>query len=447
MSKSNKTQFNTKIVIWIGLAFFTAEISWALYNAYVPDLLRSYVPDPKSGALILQLGIVGLLMALDNMVGVILQPITGNLSDKTRTRFGRRTPYLIIGIPLAAFFFALIPFEINFFTLILWMFLFSVSMGLYRAPAVSLMPDFVRPVNRSKGNAIINVFGGVGAAIGYAMNFLTKAITPQGSFIIVSVLMLVGLLVLLLKVKEDESYSYQLILELEEGGKELEEEEKPGLISSLKYIIKEKDKSTLLICLAIFCWFVAYQGIVALLTIFGMDILNLDRSTAGFLGFFVAGSLIVFAYPLSTLAPKIGRRLCIKIGLVIMISALIAGSFLLFLGGITATIAIIIVLIIGGFAWALINVNSIVIVWELAPSKEKMGVYTGVYYLFAYMAAIFGPFILGSLTDLTSPPGQPWTMLLNAAVFFGIALVLMFGVKRGEAELTDEMRLEAQKAM
>mgnify|MGYP006278945145 CR=1 FL=1 len=446
MSESSKTKFNTTLVIWIGLAFFTTEISWALYNARVPKLLANYLTDIESGAIILQLGIIGILMALDNMIGVILQPITGNLSDKTRTKFGRRTPYMIIGIPLAAFFFALIPFETSFLSLFLWMFFFGIAMGFYRAPAVSLMPDFVRPINRSKGNAIINIFGGVGAAIGYLMSLIAGLITLQGSFIVVSVLMVLSLVVLLLKVNEKESYTYQIILEMEEG-EELSEEEKPGLISSLKYIIKEKDKSTLFICFAIFFWFVAYQGIVALLTIFGTEVLGLGENFAGFLGFFVAGSVIIFAYPLSTLAPKIGRRMCIKIGLIVLIVSLIAGTFILFIGGIIAIIGILIVLILGGFGWAFVNVNSIVIVWELAPSKEKIGVYTGVYYFFAYMAAIFGPFILGSITDLTSPPGLPWTMLLIAAVFFTVSLVLMFGVKRGEAELTDEMRLEAQKAI
>ncbi|TXT53336.1 MAG: MFS transporter [Promethearchaeota archaeon] len=180
---------------------------------------------------------------------------------------------------------------------------------------------------------------------------------------------------------------------------------------------------------------------MALLTIFGTDVLNLDENFAGFLGFFVAGSVIISAYPLSSLAPKIGRRTCIKIGLNLLIVGLVFGTFILFIGGLIALIGIIIILILGEIGWALVNVNSIVIVWELAPSKEKIGAYTGVYYLFGFMAAIFGPFILGTITDLVSP-NIPWSLLLNAAIFFAIALTLMFGGKRGEAELTDEMKLE-----
>jgi len=444
MSEESQSKFNVKLVIFIGFAFFTAEVAWALYNARVPLLLTQYVPEYTSGALILQLGIIGLLMALDNMLGVILQPITGTLSDKTRSKYGRRMPFLLIGVPVAAVFFALIPWETSFLTLFIWMFFFGLAMGFYRAPAVSLMPDFVVPVNRSKGNAIINIFGGIGAAIGYVMTLLAGIITLQGSFAVVSILMVLALGVLFWKVKEKESYSYKKILEFE-GGKDekFKEEKEPGLIASLRYILKEKDKSTLAILFAIFFWFVAYQGMVALLSIFGVEVLGQPENIASFLPFFIAGALIITAYPLSKLANKIGRRLCIKIGLSVLIISLFIGIF--FSLSINL-IGIIIILATSGAGWALVNVNSIVIVWELAPSKERIGTYTGVYYFFSFMAAIFGPFIMGSLTDLMTP-GYPISLLINAIIFFGISLVLMFFVKRGEAELTEEMRLEAQKAM
>ena len=94
------TKLNAKQTLLIGLAFFSSEIAWALYNAQVPLLLENYLPS---------LFMVGLLMALDNIIGVILQPIMGSLSDSTRTKYGRRMPFLLIGIPLGALFFALIP--------------------------------------------------------------------------------------------------------------------------------------------------------------------------------------------------------------------------------------------------------------------------------------------------------------------------------------------------
>lgn len=435
MSETKKAvKFNAGHTFIIGLAFFSSEIAWALYNAQIPLLLESYVG---------LLGFVGFWMALDNILGVIIQPIMGSISDNTRTKFGRRMPYLIIGIPLGALFFSLIPTQTSFLMLIFWMFLFGLSMGFYRAQAVSIMPDFVRPVNRSKGNAIINFMGGIGVAFGYGFSLLLSVLGLQILFLIISFIMVGALIVVLLLIKEKDSYSYQLILEMEEkeGKKIKEKKTTPGLIESIKDILSEKDKSTLFILLAIFFWFIGYQGIVALITIYGVNVLGYEPGLAGFLPFLVTVPLLISIYPLAILATKIGRRKAIKIGIIMWISMLIVAFFL---GLFQASLLIMAFpLVFLGLGWALINTNSIVIVWELAPSEKKIGTYTGLYYFFSYMAAILGPMIVGGLTDLL---GQP-SLLLNGAFFFIIAFIMMLFVKRGEAELTEEEKLAKKKAI
>ncbi len=438
MSEST-SKFNVKQTFLIGLAFFSSEIAWALYNAQVPLLLDAYIPS---------LFMIGLLMALDNIIGVILQPIMGSLSDKTRSKFGRRIPYLLIGIPLGALFFALIPTETSLLILFMWMLLFGISMGFYRAQAVSIMPDFVRPVHRSKGNGIINLMGGIGVTIGYGLSYVVDAFSSvrvgrQVTFIIVSIIMILALMILVWKIKEKDSYNYQELLKLEaEEGKKIKFDKKtPGLIESIKDILSEEDKSTLFILLAIFFWFIGYQGIVALVSIYGVDVLGYSEGLAGFLPFFVSVPLLITIYPLSILATKIGRRKAIKIGIIIWFAMLVIGFFL---GLGKASLGIMAIpLALLGPGWALINVNSIVIVWELAPTERKIGTYTGLYYFFSFLAAILGPMIVGGLTDLFSAP----SLLLNGAFFFILAFIMMLFVKRGEVELTKEEKLAKQKAI
>ena len=193
--------------------------------------------------------------------------------------------------------------------------------------------------------------------------------------------------------------------------------------------------------LAIFFWFIGYQGIVALVSIYGVDVLGYPEGLAGFLPFFVSVPLIITIYPLSVVSTKIGRRKAIKIGILIWIAMLVIGFFLGLTQPSLAIMAIILAFL--GPGWALINVNSIVIVWELAPSERKIGTYTGLYYFFSFLAAIIGPMIVGGLTDLFSPP----SLLLNGAIFFIFAFIMMLFVKRGEAELTEEEKLAKQKAI
>jgi maltose/moltooligosaccharide transporter len=430
----SETKFRAGHTFIIGLAFFSSEIAWSLYNAQVPLLLRDYLSS---------FFLIGFLMALDNIIGVIIQPIMGSISDSTRTKLGRRMPYLIIGIPLGAIFFSLIPTQTSLVELIIFMFLFGLSMGFYRSQAVSLMPDFVRPVNRSKGNAIINLMGGFGVAIGYGMSLFLETLGLQLLFVIVSIIMVLALLVLLWRIREKESYSYKLILELEadEAEKVKRKASKPSLIESIRDIAAEEDKSTIFILLAIFCWFIGYQGIVALISIYGVQVLGYSEGLAGFLPFLVTVPLLISIYPLSYVPGKIGRRNTIKIGVIIWIAMLVLGFFF---GLVQAPLLIMAIpLAFLGLGWAMINTNSIVIVWELAPTEEKIGTYTGLYYFSSYLAAILGPMIVGGLTDLFGIP----SLLLNGAIFFILALIMMFLVKRGEVELTEEEKIARQKAI
>lgn len=439
-SKS-KEKFDIKHTFLIGLAFFTTGISWSLYNTRVSQQLDDYFAGFVLAGLI-----VGILMALDNLIGVIIQPIMGTVSDNTRSKYGRRMPYIIIGVICSAIFFALIPTGFlptgSLPILLIWMFLFGISMGFYRSQAVSLMPDFVKPQHRSKANAIINIMGGIGAIVAYTMGYLSGVLGLQMIFIIASIIMVVALVVLVLTVKEKDAYSYKLLLEAEsKEGKVKEKKEKVGLIKSFKDILNEEDKSTLFILLAIFAWFIGYQGLEAFFSIYAATgpngILNQTDAFAAFMFNFVAIPFILAALPLALLASRIGRKKCIQIGLIIMILSMLIGFLFQ-----TLTVTMII-LVLFGIGWAFVNVNSIVIVWELAPSIKKIGTYTGLYYFFSVLAAVIGPGIVGGLRDLFGPG----SLLLVGLLFFVIAFIFIYFVKRGEVELTDEEKLARKKAI
>jgi Na+/melibiose symporter-like transporter len=290
--------------------------------------------------------------------------------------------------------------------------------------------------------------GGLGVTIGYGMSYLIDVFSSvhvgrQVTFIIVSIIMIFAVIVLFWKVKEREAYSYKLLLEAEEkeGAKVKEEKKKPGLIESINDILSEEDKSTLSILFAVFFWYIGYQGILALISIYGVDVLGYSEGLAGFIPFFVSVPLIITVYPLGIVSTKIGRRKAIKIGILIWIGMLIVTFFLSLMSVGLAIIAI--PLAILGPGWALINVNSIVIVWELAPNEQKIGTYTGLYYFFSFLAAILGPMIIGGLTDLFTQ----YSLLLNGAFFFIIAFIMMVFVKRGEAELTEQEKIAKEKAI
>ena len=423
-------KLDIKLTFLIGFAFFCTSISWSLYNAQVPISLLAYISS---------IAIVGLIMGLDNLVGVFVQPVMGNVSDNTRTKWGRRMPYIMIGIPVSAIFFALIAFETSLWSLLFFMFCFIVAMSFYRSQTVALMPDFIQPQHRSKANSIINMMSAISLVAASIISLLLVDISLQLAFITVSVIMIIGLIVLILTVKEKNAYSYIMLVKTEEeaGQKIKEQREKVGLGSSFKDVLEEKDKSTITMLFAIFFISVGWAALNALLSAYGIIVLGLTRGQAGGLMLYGAITFLVFAFPLAVLAEKYGRRLFIKIGLALFITCLVIGFFIRDI----LIISIIIALI--GVAYACIIVNTIVIIWGLAPSEKKIGTYTGMYYLFTYSAEIFGPGLVGLLTDITG-----WEFFfINGAVFLIVAFLLMFFVKREEAELTEEQKLAKKKAL
>lgn len=423
-------KLDIKLTFLIGFAFFCTSISWNLYNAQVPISLLTYISS---------IAIVGLIMGLDNLVGVFVQPVMGNVSDNTRTKWGRRMPYIMIGIPVSALFFALIAFETSLFSLLFFMFCFIIAMSFYRSQTVALMPDFIQPQHRSKANSIINMMSAISLVGASLVSLFLVDISLQLAYITVSIIMIIGLIVLVLTVKEKNAYSYILLLKMEEdaGVKLKEQREKVGLVSSFKDVLEEKDKSTITMLFAIFFITVGWAALSALLSAYGIIVLGLTRGQAGGLMLYGAITFLIFAFPLAVLAEKYGRRLFIKIGLAIFVTCLILGFFT------REVIIIYIIIALIGIAYACIIVNTIVIIWGLAPSEKKIGTYTGMYYIFTFSAEIFGPGLVGLLTDLTG-----WDyFFLNGALFLIIALFLMFFVKREEAELTEEQKLAKKKAL
>jgi MFS family permease len=225
-------------------------------------------------------------------------------------------------------------------------------------------------------------------------------------------------------------------METESGQKIKQTKEKVKLGDSFREVMAEKDKSTIFMLFAIFFIAVGWAALNALLSSYGVIVLGLTRGQAGGLIIYGAVTFLITAYPLAVLAEKYGRRLLIKIGLVVFSCCLTIGFFFQSVLVLSIMIAII------GIAYACVIVNTVVIIWGLTPSEKKIGTYTGLYYVFMFSAEIFGPGLVGLLTDITG-----WKyFLLNATVFLIIALVFMFFVKREEAELTEEEKLAKQKA-
>lgn len=203
----------------LGFGFFGISLIWSVYNSYVPIFLREYN---------LPLSLVGLVMTFDNIAGVTIQPYVGFLSDRTRTRFGRRMPYLMVGAPIAALFFALIPvlhLSVPVFGLLMaTIIIMNVAMAVFRTPTVALMPDIIPSPLRSKANGIINLMGGLGTTLAFLGGACLYRADRGLPFYLGAILMLAAVAIVVLVIREPREY-------------EEDAERQAGVVSTIREIL------------------------------------------------------------------------------------------------------------------------------------------------------------------------------------------------------------------
>lgn len=401
----------------LGFGFFGVSVIWSVYNAYVPIFLQ----DRFS----LAAGFIGMFMTLDNIAALFIQPSVGSWSDNLRTRIGRRLPFILIGAPIAAAAFVLLPAAKSLFLFFLAAVMLLLSMAVWRTPVVALMPDITPSEHRSVANGIINLMGGLGAIIAFIGGAKLYDMNPEYPFLLGAGLTVIAALLVFIFIREPKVYPKN-------------EEEKPDLWKAVKELFTAKEKSPLLMLLAILFWFIAYAGIEALFTLYSVNYLKLEVSDGSRLLGQLSLLFVLFALPAGYIGKAFGRRRTIMLGIIFM-AACVSLLFLLPAGTLThvltklpvlGTVPVIgIILMVVGIAWALININSLPMVVDMTDDLH-IGTFTGLYYLFSTLAAIIGPTMYGWIIDFSG--GQYNLVMLVSPLFLIFALICMAFVKRGE---------------
>jgi len=410
----------------LGFGFFGVSVLWPLYNSYVPIFLKNF--DLSSFA-------VGSIMTIDNIFAIFMLPIIGALSDQTRTRFGRRMPYIMIGSPLAAIMFVLIPFLKDFNSLLLLMtviIFMNFFMALFRSPVVALMPDITPSKYRSQANGIINFMGGLGALLAYFAGKPLYDANPVYPFIAGAALMLIGNIVLFVFVKEPKEYT---ISEDHVSVGSVFRKGSSDLIKNLKDVFLAKEKSLLFILLSILFWFIGFNAIETFFTTYVKYHVGIAESTGAFILGIFSLTFMIFSIPAGIIGSKMGRKKTIFSGIIIVFLMAVA---IFYFGNTDMNIQsnkdffikiMYIIFPIGGIGWALINVNSLPMVVDMTTT-EKSGGYTGLYYFFSMAANIFAPPLAGFFMDKKGYNA----LLVFSVVFFLLAFFTMMFVRKGEAK-------------
>ncbi len=228
--------------LWnLSFGFFGVQIAYALQSANISRIFRTLGADPHS---------LSFFWILPPLMGILVQPIIGTLSDKTWTRWGRRIPYLFIGATVAVAVMCLLPNSGSLhlavsgaliFGLIALM-LLDTSINMAMQPFKMLVGDMVNEEQKAKAYSIQSFLCNAGSVVGFLFPFVltwigVKNVAEEGvipdsviwSFYLGAAILIACVIYTTLKVKEWPPQEY-----LEYNPVAQEKEESANWITLLK---------------------------------------------------------------------------------------------------------------------------------------------------------------------------------------------------------------------
>ena len=405
---------------------------WQMYDNVIPLILTNTFNMNKT--------LSGGIMAVDNVLALFLLPLFGKISDGCKNKLGRRTPFILIGTALAVVFMLILPIidnsyyanpaqgKITFFVVVLGMLL--ISMGLYRSPAVALMPDVTPKPLRSQANAVINMMGALGGIIYLIITTFMYSQAKVGGlahvnymplFAIVAIIMVACVGLMFLTIREPKLAAENQAYEAAHPEEDIASSE-----GSKTKLPKPVRRSLIFLLLSIFLWFFGYNAVTTWFTTYASNMWGMVLGSASLC--LTIGSLgaIVAYFPIGMLASKIGRKKTILGGIILLASCFLFSFIWTILGG-GFSVVLYVVFALVGIAWAAINVNSLPMVVEMCHSSD-VGKFTGYYYTFSMAAQSLTPVVSGAIMQRFGY--KP--LFIYSAIAVALAFLTMSMVKHGD---------------
>ena len=433
-------KLNTKRTVLVGFAFLSICAFWQMYDNLVPKILTETFGIGES--------IAGMIMASDNILALFLLPLFGGLSDKCRSRMGRRRPFILFGTLAAVALMMVLPLLTDSYhaqpemwkliAFVVSLGLLLVAMGTYRSPAVALMPDVTPKPLRSKANAIINLMGAVGGIIYLVISSVLYTSAPGiymsylPLFVIVGAIMLLALAIVMFCVNEPKLVEEQKRYEEAHPEDNLVESTESGDV-----LPADVKKSLSFLLASIALWFIGYNGVTTWFSVYAQNSWGMTLGQANTCLTIATAGAIVSYIPVGNIASKVGRRKTICFGTLLLSGSFFAAfGYTLVSNSFSPILYVLFVLV--GLAWASINVNSLPMVVEMCKGSE-VGKFTGLYYTFSMSAQIMTPVVAGWLLENVSYR----TLFPYAGIFVFASFITMLFVRHGDNKVEAKKGLDA----
>jgi Na+/melibiose symporter-like transporter len=344
--------------------------------------------------------------------GIFVSPTTGFLSDRIRHRLGRRRPLMILGLPfvvLLIMFTQYLP-SVTLMCLV-WPFVYFFHLAIER-PYSALIPDLISPDKRATANGVAQFMGGGGNLLYFIIGAYVWANSQEATFYLVAVVYAVGVLMVLLGIRERPSH--------------LDEVKTNGSGGFFSYV-KELGKHEALVnySLASLFWQIGLNAVMPWLTSFGTKEMGMSVQASFMILAMSVGILIIFAVPVGMLADRMGRTRLTSFGLLLFI---IINAAVLFVHSIPLMFVL---MAIVSFGFCILMVVPFAILVSLIP-EDRMAELIGVATIPVYVSIFIGPLLSGLLIDVF---GSYRPIFALAAASHALGFILLQRVKETKAPM------------
>jgi MFS family permease len=372
---------------------------WPLFNQFVPLFLQAGNPlweeelrragreVPSVIGFGLSPALAFFIMTWDNLLNLFVQPWAGMKSDETWTRFGRRKPWIMLGVPVAALGFVLIPLAPTVLAILLSIFITNLGMALFRAPTAAWLGDLFPQEQQSKVRGFVAAIVMIGSVLVLVVgSVLFERVGRAAPFILSSVLLIATSTVALVGVRETPP---------EASAEAARQKEKPdtGTIYRFHAVFRSlwqtEGHSGIWLVGGILLSFMMIESLTVGISSFAVFTLGLSPGEAARYGALMALSIALSAIPSGLVGTRIGQARSMRIGL--MGGFLTAGAGTFF---IRTSLSFALTLILLGFFVSLVIVNDLPLLLQLAD-QQWIGANTGIYFVATQSAAVLGPNLAG----------------------------------------------------
>ena len=388
----------------LGLGGLFAGVTGPLLSTFIPPLVRDAVGDHRAT--------IGAIMAIDNVLLLLLVPLTGPASDRASARGRGRLPLVLAGFVLSSLGMALLPFSSAFGLTVLVgaIVVLHTGINIQRAPFQALVADLVPSRHRSFATSSITFQMCVGAIaflmLGRALGMRPAFLIASGSVLVIAAAFSLGLR----EPKVSESLSAEVTFR--------------SLADAAWSAVRGAVPGLRPIFVAVLLLQLTFQSFTTWYALHATERFGVrpEDVTIGFIAWAIGG--VIGALPAGFIGVRIGRRNTILIGYATMVACMLA------LDRVTQINAAIPLLALASASWALPTVNAYPLFIELVP-RHIRGVLAALFLLCMALGGAIGDPLNGQLFDLLN---SYRALFLLMACYIALAFVAVLFVPRGVGE-------------